>query len=55
MSNIKYIIKRLAKMDYKAMINKINSIHKKTDMSRIAIFKDMKDCAVKYGARLYGL
>lgn len=50
MSNIKYILKRITKMDYKAMISKINSIHKKTNMSRMAIFKDMKDCAVKYGA-----
>lgn len=50
MSNIKYILKRITKMDYKAMISKINSIHKKTKMSRIAIFRDMKTCAVKYGA-----
>ncbi len=50
MGNLKYIMKRITKMDYRAMIKKINSIHKKTDMSRIAIFKDMKDCAVKYGA-----
>ena len=30
MSNIKYIIKRLTKMDYKAMLSKINTVHKKT-------------------------
>ena len=38
------------KMDYKNMIHKINSIHKKTGMSRIRIFNDMRECAVKYGA-----
>lgn len=50
MLNIKYVLKRAMKMDYKTMFAKINSIHQKTGMGRIAIFKDMKDCAVKYGA-----
>lgn len=50
MPNIKYIIKRAFKMDYKGMFKKINSIHKKTHKSRISIFNDMKDCAIKYGA-----
>ncbi len=50
MSNIKYIFKRLKTIDWKSMINKINSVHRKTGMSRIKIFNDMKECAVKYGA-----
>jgi len=50
MPNIKYLIKRVANMDYKNMITKINSIHKKTGKGRIAIFNDMRKCAVKYGA-----
>ena len=37
-------------MDYKKMMQKINSIHQKTGKKRIAIFKDMRDCALKYGA-----
>lgn len=50
MSNLKYIFQRMLDMNYKAMFQKINSIHKKTGKGRIAIFRDMKDCAVKYGA-----
>ncbi len=50
MKDIKYVIGRLFHMDYGAMLKKINSIHKKTGMSRLKIFKDMKDCAVNYGA-----
>ena len=33
MPNIKYLVKRALKMDYKTMLNKINSIHKKTGKS----------------------
>ena len=50
MTNIKYIVKRLFKMDYKTMFKKINSIHHKTGMSRLAILSDMRTCALKYGA-----
>ena len=50
MGNIKYILSRLSKMDYKAMLNKINEVHKKTKKSRISIFLDMEECARKYGA-----
>ncbi len=50
MADIKYLIDRIKHMDYKTMLVKINQIHKKTKKSRIAIFLDMKDCAVKYGA-----
>lgn len=50
MKNIGYVIGRLFHMDYGAMIKKINSIHKKTGMSRIRIFRDMQNCAVNYGA-----
>ncbi|MDO4378888.1 MAG: sugar-transfer associated ATP-grasp domain-containing protein, partial [Erysipelotrichia bacterium] len=48
--SISYLIKRIMHMDYKSMLNKINKIHKKTGKSRLSIFLDMKDCAVKYGA-----
>ena len=50
MANLKYLIQRALDMNYKAMLDKINSIHKKTGRSRLSIFRDMKDCAVKYGA-----
>ncbi len=50
MKDIKYVIGRMLQMDYGAMIKKINSIHKKTGMGRLKIFKDMKDCALNYGA-----
>lgn len=50
MPSVKYLVQRVMNMNYKAMLDKINSIHKKTGRSRVAIFKDMKDCAVKYGA-----
>ncbi|HIT32018.1 MAG TPA: hypothetical protein IAC25_04220 [Candidatus Enterenecus stercoripullorum] len=50
MGKLKYLAQRVLKMNYKAMLDKINFIHKKTGRSRLAIFRDMKDCAVKYGA-----
>ncbi len=50
MKDIKYVLGRLMHMDYGAMLKKINSIHKKTGMGRLKIFRDMKDCAVNYGA-----
>lgn len=50
MANLSYVFKRLLHMHYGVMLKKINGIHKKTGKSRIAIFRDMKDCAVKYGA-----
>lgn len=48
--NIRYLAGRVIHMDYKAMVKKINSIHKKTGKSRISIFNDMRTCATKYGA-----
>lgn len=48
--NLRYLAGRVLHMDYRAMIKKINSIHKKTGKSRIAIFNDMRVCATKYGA-----
>lgn len=50
MNNIKYILTRLTKMNYKAMLNKVNEVHKKTGTSRFLIFLDMAKCARKYGA-----
>ena len=50
MANLNYVIKRALNMDVKNMFRKINEIHKKTGKSRFAIFWDIRECAVKYGA-----
>ncbi|MGN1269710.1 MAG: sugar-transfer associated ATP-grasp domain-containing protein [Clostridia bacterium] len=50
MKNIIYILKRLKNMDKRAMLEKINSIHKKTNKSKLDILIDMQKCATKYGA-----
>lgn len=50
MGNILYIFKRLKHLNWKAMGEKINSIHGKTKMSRLSIFMDMQKCARRYGA-----
>lgn len=50
MGNILYIFKRLKHIDWKAMHNKIDSIHEKTNMSKFSIFMDMQKCARRYGA-----
>ena len=50
MPSFKYLVGRVMKMDYKNMLSKINSIHKISGKSRISIFNDMRECAVKYGA-----
>lgn len=50
MGNIGYIIKRLGSMNYKAMLEKTQSIHKKTGRSRIWLLRDMVRCASRYGA-----
>ncbi len=50
MGKAKYLIQRVLNMNYKAMLGKISSIHQKTGRSRLSIFRDMQDCAVKYGA-----
>lgn len=50
MKDIGYVFRRLLDMDYKAMLKKLNSIHKKTGRSRLSLLWDMKQCAVNYGA-----
>lgn len=50
MGNIGYIIKRLGSMNYRAMLEKTQSIHKKTGRSRVWILQDMVRCASRYGA-----
>ncbi len=47
---VKYLVQRVLNMNYKAMLDKISSIHQKTGRSRLSIFWDMQECARKYGA-----
>ena len=48
--NIGYVLRRLLDMNYKAMFDKVNYLHKKTGKSRIFLLRDMQKCAVNYGA-----
>lgn len=50
MGRLLYVLKRIKSMDKKAMLSAINAVHKETGMSRLKIFNDMRQCAVKYGA-----
>ncbi len=48
--NIGYVFHRLLDMNYKSMLQKVNSVHKKTGRSRLWVIWDMRRCAVNYGA-----
>lgn len=50
MGNLGYVLKRLTDMNYKAMWEKIQSLHKKTGLSRLYLLRDMRRCALHYGA-----
>lgn len=39
---ISYLLQRVLNMNYRAMLDKIGSIHRKTGRSRLAIFWDMR-------------
>lgn len=50
MDKIKYLIKRITKMDYGRMFRTINEIHKKTNKNRIVLFFDIVYCGIRYQA-----
>ena len=50
MNRLSYLVKRAAKMDYRAMLSTANMLHKKTGKSRIWLMADMAKCAAKYNA-----
>ncbi len=50
MADLGYVFRRLLDMNYGAMLRKLNSIHKKTGISRLKLLLDMQKCAVNYGA-----
>ena len=47
---LSYLVKRVMQLDYKAMFQRIDGIHRKTGKSRIGILIDMQICAIRYGA-----
>lgn len=50
MSRLSYMMKRAAKMDYRAMLKTANMLHEKSGKSRAWLLMDMARCAVKYNA-----
>ena len=50
MEKIKYLIKRIIKMDHKNFFRVINNINKKTKKSKIYLFFDIIYCGLKYQA-----
>ena len=50
MRKIKFILKRIKEMDYKAFFSEINKLHKKSHKCRIYLFFDIIGCGFKYGA-----
>ncbi len=55
LASISYYLKRISKMDYKSMFEKVKEVSKKSGKSKIHIFFDMIWCGFRYGARIYGL
>ena len=55
MASISYYLKRISKMNYKGMFEKVNEVSKKSGKSKIIVFFDMIWCGFRYGARIYGL
>lgn len=50
MSKIKYLLKRILKMNYKKFFDTINLVHKRSGKNRIFIFFDIIVCGFKYQA-----
>lgn len=50
MKNLGYVFQRLLDMNYRALFEKLESLHKKTGKSRLALLWDMQKCATRYGA-----
>ncbi len=47
---IKYLIRCILKMDYKALFKTVNEVHKLCKKNRIYLFFDIVKCGLKYGA-----
>ena len=48
--NVKYMIKRIAQMDYASLFRMVNSLHERTHKNRVFLFTDIVRCGLKYGA-----
>ncbi|MEM1483675.1 sugar-transfer associated ATP-grasp domain-containing protein [Oscillospiraceae bacterium PP1C4] len=50
MPNLKYIVKRIAEMDYKAMVRTARTVHGRTGKNTLVTLADMVICGFKYQA-----
>lgn len=50
MGKLSYVMKRAAKMNYRAMFETANMLHQKTGKNRLWLMADMVQCAIKYNA-----
>ncbi len=50
MGKIKYLTKRICKMNYKQFFSTIDKVHKKTNKNKLNIFIDIINCGLKYQA-----
>ena len=50
MEKIKYLIKRICKMNYKQFFSTIKEVSQKTNKSKIMVFIDIINCGIKYQA-----
>ena len=49
MSKLGYILRCVRNMNYKNMLNTVNTVHKKSGKNRVWLFCDMVWCGFKYG------
>lgn len=50
MGKIKYLVKRISRMNYKEMLNTVKEVHTKTKKNSIFIFFDIVYCGLRYQA-----
>ncbi len=50
MPSLSYLVKRLRKMSYKSMLDRVNIVKKKCHKPKFVIFCDMVWCGLRYGA-----
>lgn len=50
MGKMRYLTKRIMKMNYKEFFNTIDKVYKKTNKNKLSIFIDIVNCGIKYQA-----
>ncbi len=55
LASVSYYLKRISKMSFKGMFERIDDVCKKSGKSKVSTFFDMIWCGFRYGARRYGL